>query len=150
MEFKIKTFNELNNKELYKILKLRASVFVVEQEIVYNDLDDLDFDCYHAFIENNNEIVAYLRIFNKGINFDNISFGRVVTSNLHRKEGLGKTLIENSIEFVHDVMKENTIRLQSQISAVKFYEKIGFVQEGNEYMKEGILHMNMVYEKKVH
>ncbi len=150
MNFKIKTFNELSNIELYEILKLRASVFIVEQQIIYNDLDTLDYSCYHAFIENNNNIVAYLRIFNKGINFDNISFGRVVTSNLHRKEGLGKILIEKSIEFVLNVMNENIIRLQSQISAVKFYEKMGFLKEGNEYVKEGIVHLNMVYEKKVH
>ncbi len=148
MNFIIKTFNELSNKELYEILKLRASVFIVEQQTIYNDLDTLDYNCYHAFIKDNN-IVAYLRIFNKGIIFDNVTFGRVVTSNLHRKEGLGKILIEKSIDFVFNVMNENVIRLQSQITAVKFYEKMGFLKEGNEYVKEGIVHLNMVYEKKV-
>ena len=43
IEWKEQKFNELNNKELYEIFKLRCEVFVVEQEILYNDFDDKDY-----------------------------------------------------------------------------------------------------------
>lgn len=42
MEFVIKQFNELTLDELYKILKVRTSIFVVEQNCPYQELDDLD------------------------------------------------------------------------------------------------------------
>lgn len=149
MNFKIKSFNEITKFELYEILKLRASVFIVEQGSIYNDLDGLDYNCYHAFVENENSIIAYLRIFDRGVNFEEVSFGRVVTSTQRRNEGLGKFIVEKSIDFVHDVMKENIIRIKAQSYATPFYEKIGFVKEGNEYIKDKLPHFNMVYEKKV-
>lgn len=149
MNFKIKSFNELTKFELYEILKLRASVFIVEQGSIYNDLDGLDYNCYHAFVESENSIIAYLRIFDRGVNFEEVSFGRVVTSTQRRNEGLGKFIVEKSIDFVHDVMKENIIRIKAQSYATPFYEKIGFVKEGNEYIKDKLPHFNMVHEKKV-
>ena len=42
MESAVKTFNELTLEELYEILKVRAEVFVVEQNCAYQDLDELD------------------------------------------------------------------------------------------------------------
>ena len=46
--FTVKTFDELNAGEIYEILKARAAVFVVEQNIVYLDTDDKDslIPCY--------------------------------------------------------------------------------------------------------
>lgn len=51
MDWKIKKFDELTVKELYEILKVRAEVFVVEQECVYQDLDSKDENAYHLFGE---------------------------------------------------------------------------------------------------
>ena len=45
MIFTIKRFNELSIQELYVILQLRAEVFVVEQDCVYQDLDNKDSRC---------------------------------------------------------------------------------------------------------
>ena len=47
IEWKEQKFNELNTKELYEIFKLRCEVFVVEQEILYNDFDDKDYNAIH-------------------------------------------------------------------------------------------------------
>ena len=38
----VKSFEELSKLELYKILRLRAEVFIVEQDCVYQDVDDKD------------------------------------------------------------------------------------------------------------
>ena len=48
MHLVVKKFDELTTTELYEILKARA-VFVVEQNCVYQDLDDIDYDSLHVF-----------------------------------------------------------------------------------------------------
>ena len=61
----IKNFSELSTEEIYNILKLRSEVFVVEQNCVYQDIDEKDQKAVHLFLEKNNEIMAYTRIFKK-------------------------------------------------------------------------------------
>ena len=67
MIFTIKRFNELSIQELYVILQLRSEVFVVEQDCVYQDLDNKDLDAYHVLGILDKEIVAYARIFKPGL-----------------------------------------------------------------------------------
>ena len=53
MKWQIKKFNDLSTEEIYKILKLRSEVFVVEQECIYQDCDNNDMEAKHLFcIEN--------------------------------------------------------------------------------------------------
>lgn len=61
-QWNLKKFDELNNKELYRILKLRMEVFVLEQECLYPELDDKDFSCLHLWAEHNDDIIAYTRL----------------------------------------------------------------------------------------
>ena len=51
MEMKIKGFCELSCEELYDILKLRVDVFVVEQNCPYHEIDGLDKEAYHLWLE---------------------------------------------------------------------------------------------------
>ena len=60
--WKEKKFKDLSNIELYKILQLRSKIFVVEQNCVYNDLDNLDFEAYHIFCCLEKNIIGYSRI----------------------------------------------------------------------------------------
>ena len=69
MEIIIKKFNELTLDELYEILKIRVSIFVVEQHCPYNEIDDKDKNAYHIYIKDNNQIKAYLRVLDKGVSF---------------------------------------------------------------------------------
>lgn len=78
MEYKIRTFDELSNKELYSILRLRSEIFVVEQNCVYQDLDNKDLNAYHLMAVENGELIGYLRILNKGVSYKEASIGRVV------------------------------------------------------------------------
>ena len=73
-----KTFEELTTLEFYKCLKLRLETFVVEQNSVYNDLDENDLVAVHIFHENEyGEVDAYARVFETGTT---IHFGHVVTA----------------------------------------------------------------------
>ena len=48
MELFVKQFEELTAGELFEILKLRVSVFVVEQKCAYQEIDDADRAAYHV------------------------------------------------------------------------------------------------------
>ena len=85
MIFNIKRFNELSTHELYVILQLRSEVFVVEQDCVYQDLDNKDQDAFHVLGVLDNEIVAYARIFKPGDYFLESSIGRIVVKKEFRK-----------------------------------------------------------------
>ena len=89
MEYKIRTFDELSNKELYSILRLRSEIFVVEQNCVYQDLDNKDLNAYHLMAVENGELIGYLRILNKGVSYKEASIGRVVVKkNIEEKTWL--------------------------------------------------------------
>ena len=70
MESAVKTFNELTLEELYEILKVRAEVFVVEQNCAYQDLDELDKFVLHVYIRDESGIQAYLRVIEAGRAYD--------------------------------------------------------------------------------
>ncbi|MBO5211129.1 MAG: GNAT family N-acetyltransferase [Clostridia bacterium] len=140
MKFVAKKFSNLTNREVYEILKSRAKVFMFEQKIWYLDMDNVDYNAYHLFLEENGEAVAYLRAF-KGDNDGEIHIGRVLS--VEHNKGLGTILMNNAFEF----FKQNRFRsivLNSQMSAVRFYEKLGFNTVGNEFIEAGIPHIKMV------
>lgn len=70
MKAMLKTFDELSNLELYDILRLRSEIFVVEQQSIYNDPDGYDIDAYHLIIEDNDSVVAALRILPEKTRFE--------------------------------------------------------------------------------
>ena len=143
MNFIVKTFEELTKLELYKILQLRAEVFVVEQDCVYQDVDGKDEKALHVFGLKNNDIVAYTRIFKPGDYFDKASIGRVVVKATQRKFGYGHDLIKASIKAIKDFYNETTIVISAQVYLKKFYESHQFVQVGASYLEDGIPHIRM-------
>ena len=142
----IKNFSELSTEEIYNILKLRSEVFVVEQNCVYQDIDEKDQKATHLFIEKNNEIIAYTRIFKKGDYYEeNPSIGRVVVSKKERGKNLGKEIMLNSIEFIKKEMEGRKIELSAQKYLDKFYKDLDFCSEGEDYLEDGIPHQRMFY-----
>ena len=139
MIFVAKTFDELTTKELYEILKARAEIFVVEQNINYNDMDDIDYKSLHCFLEENNKIVAYLRAFSKDEN--SVKAGRVLT--LKHGNGLGRKLMENSIIEIKNTFNCKKICIDAQKHAEGFYKKFGFNVFSDEFIEEGIVHIVM-------
>lgn len=47
----IKTFNELSTADIYSMLQLRSEIFVVEQNCVYQDIDDKDQNALHLLLK---------------------------------------------------------------------------------------------------
>lgn len=146
MNTAIKKFRELSTEEIYNILKLRSEVFVVEQNCVYQDIDEKDQKATHLFIEKNNDIIAYTRIFKKGDYYEeNPSIGRVVVSKKERGKNFGKEIMLNSIEFIKKELKGRKIELSAQKYLDKFYKDLDFYSEGEDYLEDGIPHQRMFY-----
>ena len=144
MNCELKKFNQLTTKELYEILRVRAEVFVVEQTCVYQDLDMKDQDSWHLFLEDGDEIIAYLRILNKGVSYPEIAIGRVLTKDTQRKKGLAREMMRKAIKFIETELKENTILISAQVYLMKFYESLGFKAVSEIYLEDGIEHIEMV------
>ena len=144
LNIETKTFQQLTTKELYDLLQLRSEVFVVEQECVYQDLDGKDEKALHVIGKKDNKIVAYTRVFKPGDYFENPSIGRVVVSKEERKHKYGYDIMEASIKVVKEQFNEASIKLSAQTYLKKFYNNLGFKEEGEEYLEDGIPHVVMI------
>ena len=144
METIIKKYKELTIDELYEILKLRSIVFVVEQNCVYQDIDDIDKRAYHVFMKEKDkpEIRVYLRVFEK--DKDTAPIGRVVTDENYRRKGYASKLMLKGIEISKNEMKKSKIYLEGQVYAAKLYENLGFKIISDEFLEDGIPHYKML------
>ena len=144
MEFVIKKFNELSTIELYAILQLRSEVFVVEQDCVYQDMDFKDQKAFHVLGIKEDTIIAYARIFDSGDYFKEPSIGRIIVKENQRKFKYGFQLVEESIRFIENNFKEKSILISAQKYLTKFYNSLGFIQQGGDYLEDGIPHIKML------
>ena len=139
MNFYAKRFDELSSRELYEILRSRAEIFVVEQKISYVDMDGIDYNSLHCYIEDEDRVKAYLRAF-----YDaecSVKVGRVLT--LSHGEGLGRELMKRSLEAIREKMPAACIYLNSQEHAIGFYKKLGFRVTSDLFYEEHIPHYRM-------
>ena len=143
MDIVILHYSELDRDTLYDILSLRMSVFVVEQECIYMDMDGRDRDAYHLICREDGEIKGYLRILKPGAFFEEVSIGRVLA--VDRRKGIASRMVSSAMDFIKDVLHESSIRIESQVYAAELYKKLGFVKDGEEFLEDGIPHIQMVY-----
>jgi ElaA protein len=120
MQTEIKPFNTLTLQELYDLLQLRAEVFIVEQNCVYQDIDGKDEKALHLIGTYEGKIVAYARIFDSGDYFENASIGRVVITQKQRDKKWGHQLIQAAIEAVASHFGTTKITISAQLYLKKF------------------------------
>ena len=141
--WKQKKWEELNKKNLHEILLVRSEVFVVEQNCVYQDIDNKDPKALHLYGKIKNKIVAYSRIFNEGDFYKEISFGRALVLKNQRGKGLGDELVQKSIEIIKGNWPNKKVKISAQAHLNNFYKKHGFIEKGKEYLEDGIPHVSM-------
>ncbi|WP_264525787.1 GNAT family N-acetyltransferase [Flavobacterium sp. N502536] len=147
LKWKIKPFEALNVNELYDVLKLRSEIFVVEQNCVYLDLDGKDKKALHLIGEYDGKTVAYVRLFDAGISFDNASIGRVVVDANYRDRKWGHDLMREAIAAIKSNFDKEAITIGAQLYLKKFYESHGFVQTSEMYLEDDIEHIEMQRNK---
>ena len=139
-----KHFNELTPGEIYKIIQLRIDVFAVEQNVVYQDCDDKDLQSYHLTGWHNRQLVAYSRLLPPGLAYEHaVSIGRVVTAASVRKLGIGKILMQKSIDEVYRLFGNGTVIISAQLYLKDFYTKFSFAVKGEPYIEDSIPHIKM-------
>ena len=145
MERLVKTFDELTPAELYEILRLRVSVFVVEQNCSYQELDGKDKEAYHVFFRDEAGIQGYARVLPQGVSFPEASIGRVIA--VKRRCGIGSRIVLESMEVAKEKWNASSIRIEAQTYAKKFYETLGFRQVSEEFLEDGIPHIEMLLDE---
>ena len=146
IEWKEQRFSDINTNEFYEIFKFRCEVFVVEQEILYNDFDYKDYKAIHLSGFINNKLMAYARIFDKGDYYENNpGFGRVAVEEKERGNSYGKELVKKCIEVCEKNFETKEIKISAQAYLEKFYTDLGFERKGGGYMEDGIPHCAMYY-----
>lgn len=140
-----KTFQELTTDELYELLKVRSEVFVVEQNCVYQDLDNDDQQAVHLWLTQGDAVVALARVCPAGTHMKEVSIGRVITT--QRGKGFGRQIMLHAIDTAVECFHAALIDIEAQAYAKGFYEGVGFRQSSDTFMLDGIPHIKMTWTK---
>lgn len=147
---------------LYQALALRSSVFVLEQECRYLDLDGADPQALivvgtppppgtparagaTSAAELAGPVIATARILPPGSRFDEPSIGRVCVAASSRGRGIGRELMTVALAAAQRHHAGHPLRLSAQSHLVAFYESLGFEPVSEPYLEDGILHVDMLY-----
>ncbi|MBR0299104.1 MAG: GNAT family N-acetyltransferase [Bacteroidales bacterium] len=137
-----KRYDELTTQELYELLRIRTDVFVVEQNCVYQDMDYDDQPAIHLWLtDEEDRIVALCRVCPAGTHMEEISIGRVITT--ERGKGYGKQIMLAGIEAAKEHFGAKRIDIEAQEYAKGFYEQVGFRQSSEPFILDGIPHIRM-------
>lgn len=139
-----RTFDQLSTDELYELLKLRQDIFILEQQCLYNDLDDQDQISVHLQGRVNDKLVAYLRVYPKTIdNEECMIIGRVLTDASQRGAGTGRGMMQQTMAFLAERFPDKTVQLSAQQYLTEFYASFGFEAISEPYDEDGIMHLDM-------
>jgi len=140
--WQIKNYQTLSIQELYALLQLRSEVYVVEQNCVYQDLDNKDQHADHLLYFEDS-LLACARLFAPGHYFKDASIGRVVVKKDRRGQEIGHELMRRAITYL-DNKYQTTITISAQQYLEHFYNQHGFMSVGGTYLEDGIPHIRMV------
>lgn len=141
MQLIVKHFDELTTRELYELLKVRSEIFVVEQNCIYQDMDDIDYRSLHVFYVDAGRVQACLRLFYRNEAQRIVQMGRVLTRN--HGCGLGGRLLREGVRIARERMQARGIFLEAQTYAAGFYAREGFSICSGEFLEDGIPHVQM-------
>ena len=141
-------FNELTADDLYAVVRLRESVFIVEQNCPYPDADGRDPNAWHllGWLQGSSErkLVAYARIFEPGVRYREGSLGRIVTAPDVRGTGLGRALMAEALRRIESLAPGQLIKIAAQRRLENFYLAFGFRTVSPPYEEDGIIHVDML------
>ena len=144
--FVYKTYQELSKDELYHILKIRASVFIVEQNCVYQDIDDMDQDALHLWMIEEGKIVSYARVLKANTYLDEVAIGRVIS--LERNKGYGKAIFAQALDIAQNKFQAEIVKIRAQQQVEHFYNQFNFQRCRQPLCYAGLLHVDMIWKKQ--
>ena len=142
-----KTFDQLSKEELYELLSLRQSIFVVEQKSWYLDADGLDNCSLHLLVKLNDILLGYLRLLPPKVKYDTPSIGRIAILEDYRRNKIGSRLVKEGMQKSSETFSTHSLTISAQEYLIKFYEAHGFKVFGEVYDEDGIPHVQMVKDE---
>jgi len=120
------------------LLEIRLPVFVTEQAVpIELEIDEFDADALHLLVEDKDQNpIATARMLSDG------HIGRMAVLIPWRTQGIGSAMLNQLLDIaeqkgIHDVF------LNAQCAAESFYQKMGFIVEGEIFDDAGIPHIKM-------
>lgn len=144
LNFRWSRFDELSARDFYEAVHARESVFVVEQECAYQEVDELDPLAWHLFATEGGQLAAYVRLVGPGDKFAEPSIGRVLTLKAFRGRQLGRALMSEAIRFTEQTYPGLGIKIGAQVYLTDFYTSFGFEAVSIPYDEDGIAHVDML------
>lgn len=144
LTWQVESFENLTPLQVHLILQLREAVFQLEQQCLYQDIDKIDYEAIHIMGFENNELIAYARVYNDD---GDIHIGRVVVAQTARGRGMGKELINQCLSYINKNNPGKNIIVSAQLYLQKFYEELDFKKVSEPYDEIGILHIKMVSQR---
>ncbi len=121
-----------------ELISVRRAVFIEEQKVPESiEIDGKDPDCLHVLAcDGAGNAIGSARLTKSG------KIGRMAVLPEYRGRGVGTKMLRAIIDC--GISKGIAdFHLSAQISAVGFYEKMGFEPYGDEFQEAGIKHINM-------
>ena len=138
----VKKFNSLTASDIYKILKLRQDIFIIEQDCIYEDIDNLDKFSEHLMLFDGETLAAYSRIVSPGKKFEDYSIGRIIVEKEYRGKNLGREIVKKSLSILKE-RNTDIVRIEAQEYLLDFYTSLGFQAISDSYPVDGIPHIEM-------
>lgn len=144
LNYSWKYLKELSTEEFFTLFQLRQQVFVVEQDCVYLDMDEIDRNAVHLLVQDNNgeKVVATLRIFAGKNNYWHI--GRVAVAIEARKQGVAREMMERAVAWIKEQKDVKGVEISAQSYLFDFYRSLGFQKSSEEYVLDGLPHLDMI------
>jgi ElaA protein len=138
-------FADLGVDNLHDALQLRCRVFILEQG-PYLDVDGIDRQSWHLLGRDDaSALVAYLRVVDPAVKYAEPSIGRVITAPEVRGSGLGRTLMREGLAGCAVRWPGQAVRISAQARLQGFYAELGFSVASDEYLEDGIPHLEMLW-----
>lgn len=121
---------------------VRINVFMKEQGF-QNEFDDIDPKAFHIVLFDKDKPIGTGRCYADNCDQKNYHIGRIAVLKEYRKFHLGSQIIKKLEDHIKKV-GGNSVQLSSQVSAKNFYSKLGYKEEGPEYLDEFCPHVKMM------
>lgn len=148
IDWQFSRFADLTPFDLYEVLAQRQNIFILEQTCLYPDIDGADLEAHHLLgwrtVDGKRELAAYLRVLAPGAKYDEMSLGRVITTQAARGAGAGRALLERGILEAEALYPGHRIRIGAQQYLERFYASFGFETVSDPYDEDGIQHIDML------
>jgi ElaA protein len=137
-------FAELSTRDLYDVLRLRQTIFVVEQNCAFADADGFDVEAIHGLGRSETgELIAVARLLPPGCKYTILSIGRVGVAKHARSSGRGRSMIAQALFEARRRFPNSPVRIDAQAYLERFYASFGFVRIGEQFDEDGIPHVSM-------